>query len=156
MPGRSRWVALAVLIVAAIAAGSAAAATLSPAEQAFKKSFVKLVPALNAATNAVIRDVHNSSHETDAQIATIFSAVAHKWSAATRPLSSLKVPTPEAKILSEIVHLSGAVEVDLLAAAQSGRTHSAADAKQAGLLLAHDFNALGAWVGLLKKKLGLP
>ncbi len=149
MGGRSRWVALAVVIVAAIAA-------LSPAEQAFKTRFAKLRPALNAATNAVIRDVHNSSHETDAQVATVFTAVARQWSAATRPLSALKAPAPEAKIVSEIVHLAGAVEIDLLAAAQSGRTHSAADAKQAGLLLAHDFNALGVWVGLLKKKLGLP
>ena len=153
---RSRGVALAVLIAAAITAGGAAAATLSPVEHAFRKSFVKLVPTLNAATNAVIKDVRDSSHETDAQVARAFTAVARQWAAATKPLSSLKAPAPEATILAAIVHYSGAVEVDLLAAAKSGRTHSVSAANRAGLRLAHDFNTLGVWVGGLKKKLGLP
>ena len=139
-----------------LAAASAAAATLSPAEQAFKSAYVKLVPALNRASNAVIAAVHGSGHDTDAQLVTVFARVARQWATATKPLSSLHAPAAEKKIFTAALGDSRAVEADLLAIVQSGRTHSVKEAKAAGTLLAVDFNALGREIKLLKAKLGLP
>lgn len=152
----SRAVALAVLSVLLVAAGSAAAATLSPAEQAFKTAYVKLVPALNKASAAVVHAVDGSSHDTDAQVVTVFGNVARQWATATKPLLALHAPAPEARIFAAASHGSRAVEADLLACVQSGRTHSAKAAKAAGTLLALDFNALARQIKLLKGKLGLP
>ena len=48
-----------------------------------------------------------------------------------------------------------ALERDLLATAQAGRTHNLKAATQAGQHIARDFTALAAAVKVLKKKLGL-
>ena len=157
--GRSwgwRGVSLAVLSVLAFAAGSAAAATLSPAEQAFKTAYVKLVPTLNKASAALVHAVDASGHETDAQLVTAFSGVARQWATATKPLLALHAPAPEAQIFAGISRRSRSVETDLLAVAQSGRTHSVKAAKTAGTLLVLDFNALAKQVKLIKAKLALP
>ena len=147
---------LVLLSVSMLAAASAAAATLSPAEQGFKTAYVKLVPALNRASAAVVHAVGGSAHDTDAQVVTIFGGVARQWAAATKPLYALDAPTPEAKIFAAAVRQSRAVEADLLAIVTSGRTHSVKVAKAAGTLLAVNFNTLGREVKLLKTKLGLP
>jgi hypothetical protein len=151
-----RAVTLAVVSVLVLAAGSAAAATLSPAEQAFKTSYVKLVPALNKASTALVHAVDGSSGDTDAQVVRIFAGVAHQWATATKPLLALHAPAPEAKIFAAASRRARAVEADLLAVAQSGRTHSVSAAKAAATLLALDFNALAKQIKLLKGKLGLP
>ena len=153
---RWRVVALALLSVSILAAGSAAAATLSPAAQAFKTAYVKLVPALNKASNAVVHAVDGSSHDTDAQVVTVFAGVARQWATATKPLFTLHAPAAEATIFAIALRDSRGVEADLLAIVQSGRTHSVKVAKAAGTLLALDFNGLGREIKLLKTKLGLP
>lgn len=151
-----RGVVLGALTVLVVAAGSAAAATLSPAEQAFKTAYVKLVPTLNRASTALVHAVDNSGHDTDAQVVTVFSGVAGQWATATKPLLALHAPTPEAQIFAGISRGARSVEADLLAVAQSGRTHSVKAAKAAGTHLALDFNALAKQVKLMKGKLGLP
>ena len=155
-PGGWRAITLALLSVCMLAAGSAAAATLSPAEQAFKTAYVKLVPALNRASSAVVHAVNGSAHDTDAQVVTIFGAVARQWGTATKPLLALHAPAPEATIFAAAVRDVRALKVDLLAIVQSGRTHSVKVAKAAGTLLALNFNALGREIKQLKTKLGLP
>ncbi len=158
---RGRWVGLtgatlAVLSVLVVASGSAAAATLSPAERAFKTAYVKLVPALNKASSALVHAVDGSGHDTDAQVVTVFSGVARQWATATKPLLALHAPAREAQIFVAASRGTRAVEADLLAVAQSGRTHSVSAAKASGTLLALDFNALVRQIKLLKAKLGLP
>jgi hypothetical protein len=157
--GRSvglRGVSIAVLSVLVVAAGSAAAATLSPAEQAFKTAYVKLVPTLNKASAALVHAVDGSSHDTDAQVVTVYSGVARQWATATKPLLALHAPAQEAQIFAAISRGSRAVEADLLSVAQAGRTHSVPAAKAAGTLLALDFNGIAKQVKLMKAKLGLP
>jgi hypothetical protein len=151
-----RGVTLAVLAVVALTAGSAAAATLSPAELAFKTAYEKLVPTLNKASSALVHAVDGSSHATDAQVVTIFTGVARQWASATKPLLALHAPAREAQIFTAVARDSRAVEADLLAVAQSGRTNSVSAAKAAGTLLALDFNALARQIKLMKAKLGLP
>jgi hypothetical protein len=146
---------LAVLSAAAISAGSATAATLSPAEQAFKTAYEKLVPTLNRASSALVHAVDGSVHDTDAQVVTIFTGVARQWATATKPLLALHAPAPEAQIFAAVSSDSRAVETDLLAIVKSGRTQSVPAAKAAGTRIALDFNALARKIKLLKAKLGL-
>ena len=158
-PGRSvgwRAITLALLSVCMFAAGSAAAATLSPAEKTFKTAYVKLVPSLNRASSAVVHAVDGSAKDTDANVVTIFGGVAREWASATNPLIALYAPAPEAKIFAAVLSDARAVETDLVAIVKSGRTHSVKLAKAAGTLLALNFNALAAEVKQMKTKLGLP
>lgn len=160
----ARRVAAASLAVAvALAAGSATAnagparrTTLTPAEQAFKKAYVALVPSLNRASGAIVKAVENAGKDTDAQVVTVFTNLAHQWSTATRPLLALRAPAPDAALFAAVTQRVPAVDADLLATAQAGRARSGPAGKKAGHQLAVDFNALGAAVGALKKKLGLP
>jgi hypothetical protein len=148
------------LVVLAIASGVATGATrhahLSNAERAFSKSYVALVPNLNKASAAIVKSVSKAGKYTDAQVVTVFAGLAQQWTSATKPLLALKAPAPEAGVFAAVTRLVPAVEVDLLATAQAGRTHSAAAGTSAGRHLALDFNALVVAVGALKKKLGLP
>jgi len=146
---------LAVLSVAVISAGSAAGATLSPAEQAFKTAYEKLVPTLNKASSALVHAVDGAGHDTDAQLVTIFTGVARQWATATKPLLALHAPAPEAQIFAAVSRDSRAVGADLLAIARAGRTNSVPAAKAAGTRIALDFNALARQIQLLKAKLGL-
>ena len=150
-----RLVTLAVLSVSAIAAGTAAAATLSPAERAFVKVYEKLVPTLNRASSALVRAVDGAGKDSDPQLVTIFTGVAHQWATATKPLLALHAPVPEAKIFATASRYARSVEADLLAVVQSGRSSSVSAAKAAGTRLALDFNTLAAEIRQLKAKLGL-
>ena len=68
----------------------------------------------------------------------------------------MHAPAPEATAFAAALRDSSAVESDLLAIVDSGRTHSVKVAKAAGTLLALNFNALGREIKVLKTKLGLP
>jgi len=150
-----RLVTLTFLSVGLIAAAGASAVALSPAERAFSSAYEKLVPTLNRASAALVGAVNGSGHDTDAQIVTIFTGVARQWASATRPLLALRAPAPEAPIFAVVSRYARAVKADLLAVAQSGRTHSVPAAKAGGTRLALDFNALAREVKLLKAELGL-
>ena len=158
----SRWsaVAVAVLVALAVASSASAAATqntkLSSAERAFKKAYVALVPNLNSASAAIITAVRNAGKDTDAQVVTIFTRLARRWTTATRPLLALKAPAPDAGLFAAVTTRVPKVEADLLATAQAGRTHSVSAGRTAGEHLATDFNALGVAVKALKTRLGLP
>ena len=144
------------LTFSALAVGGAAAATLTPAEQALKKSFARSIPVVVKASNAVIKGAGDVSGDSDAQAAHLFEALAVQWTSATKSLSSLKGPPgTDAKVLSGIVHYSGAVETDLLAVSKDVHQHHNSAASNASLQLARDFDTFGAWFGELKKKLGL-
>ena len=154
---------IAALLVAggaalAIASGATAAThpQLSSAERAFVKAYVPLVPNLNKASAAIVRSVSNAGKDTDAQIVSVFTGLARQWAAATKPLLALKPPAPDAALFAAITRRVPAVEADLLATAHAGRVHSAPAGTSAGRQLALYFNALGAAVQRLKKKLGLP
>ena len=150
-------VALAAVAVAVPAGAAGLRATaLTPAEQTFAKQYKKLIPNLNRATDAVIAAVDHSSKYTDAQVVSVFTSVARQWTKATKPLLVLSAPPQITSLWAAITHGVPAVEADLLAAANSGRTHNSTAGKKAGRQLALDFNALGAAVGKLKRKLSLP
>jgi hypothetical protein len=149
-----RAVAPVALAVVALGAGGAVAA-LSPSEKEFAKAYEKLVPSLNAASAALISAVDNSAKDTDAQVATIFAHLAERWATATKPLLVLHAPAPEARIFAVVSTDTRAVERDLLAVAQAGRTDSVPGAKRAGRALALDFNGLGTQIKKLKARLGL-
>jgi len=160
---RGRSVAAAsIAVAAALAWASAAGAAttravkLTPAERAFVKQYKALIPALDKASAAVISDVKHAGNDTDAQIATVFTAVARQWASATKPLLALEAPSPVASIFASMKAEVPLVEADLLRIANTGRTHNAGAATKAGRKLAVDFNALGADVSQLKRKLGLP
>ena len=159
---RRRWsaVALAGLVALAVASGATAGATqntkLSSAERAFVKAYVALVPNLNKASTAIITAVRNAGKDTDAQVVTIFTRLARRWTTATRPLLALKAPAPDAGLFAAVTTRVPKVEADLLATAQAGRTHSVSAGRTAGEHLATDFNALGVAVKALKTRLGLP
>jgi len=152
--------AVAVVAVSALtfasSAGAVEHATFSNAEQVFIKAYKPLVPNLNKTSSAIIKAVGRVGKDTDAQVVTIFTGLANQWTIATKPLVALKAPPPEYVIFAAIRHFVPLVAVDLRASAQAGRTHRIGAAKTAGRNLARDFNALGAAVGQLKKKLGLP
>ena len=160
---RGRTLAAASLaVVAALALASAASAgteravTLTPAEQAFVKQYKTLIPALDKASAALISAVKHAGNDTDAQIVTMFTAVAKQWASATKPLLRLQAPSPVASIFATITAEVPKVEADLLTIANAGRTHSGSAATKAGRRIAIDFNTLGAAVAKLKKKLALP
>jgi hypothetical protein len=152
--------ALAALVGLAIttAGGAHAAehAKLSGAERAFAKAYTALVPNLNKASDAVIHAVASAGKYTDAQVVTVFTALARQWSTATAPLLALKAPPPDRGLFAAVARHVPALERDLLATAQAGRTHNLKAGTQAGQNIARDFNALGAAVKVLKTKLGLP
>jgi len=163
---RSRQRRLAALAVAAaltltVAAAPAAAANaritkLTAAEQVFVKRYKRLIPALDKASAAVVAAVDDASKFSNAQVASVFTAVAKRWASATKPLLELAVPPQVTSIFKTIAREVPAVEADLLAVANSGRTQSGSAAKAAGRELALNFNALGAAVAKLKLKLSLP
>jgi hypothetical protein len=149
--------ALASLAIAtATGAEAAAHAKLSGAERAFAKAYTALVPSLNKASDAIVHAVANAGKYTDAQVVTVFTALARQWSTATKPLVALKAPPPDRALFAAVTRYVPALERDLLATAQSGRTHNLKAATRAGQHIARDFNGLGAAVRPLKKKLGLP
>jgi hypothetical protein len=159
--GRSLAAAsLAVVAALALAAGASAGTvgrvTLTPAEQVFVKQYKVLIPNLDKASSAVISAVKNAGNDTDAQVVTVFTAVAKQWASATKPLFALSAPSPVASIFATITGEVPRVEADLLAIANTGRTHNGSAATKAGRKIAVDFNALGVAVNQLKKKLGLP
>ena len=149
-------VAAALALAAGASAATARAVKLTPAEQAFVTRYKALVPTLNKASGAVINAADNSSKDTDAQVVKVFTAVAKQWASATKPLLALKAPSPVASIFAAMTREVPLIEADLLTIANTGRTHNVSAAKQAGRKLALHFNALGAAVGQMKKKLGLP
>lgn len=161
--GRRRTAAIAVLAAAAAvvpASGALAAPPradrLTRAEQAFARRYRLLIPALDRASAALLSAVGDSSHYTNAQIVTVFTAVAREWESATRPLLKLAVPPQVSSTLMTVKREVPAVEGDLLAAANSGRTQSKAAATAAGRKLAIDYHVLGVAIGQLKRKLSLP
>lgn len=152
--------ALAAMVVLALASGAGATgpaehAKRSGAERAFATAYTALVPRLNAASGAVLHALANAGKETDAQIVTVFTAVAKQWHKATRPLLALRAPAPETRLFAAVTRQVPALESDLLAAAQAGRTHDLQAATAAGRHIVLNFNALAAAVKALKKKLGL-
>lgn len=128
---------------------------LTPAEHAFTKSYEALVPTLNRASAAVIHAVGHASKDTDAQVATIFGAVARQWASATKPLLALKAPSREATDFASMNRLAGSVEGDLRALSRAGSTHNVNEGTSAGKHLARDFNTLGVAIKQMKTKLGL-
>jgi hypothetical protein len=153
-------VVLIVAAAAAIAGGVAGAAPrharLSGAEREFVRSYEALVPNLNRVSAAIVTAVRSAGKQTDARIVTVFSSLAGNWTAATKPLLALHAPAPEAGVFAAVTARVPAIETDLLATAQAGRTHSATAAATAARNLVRDFNALGTAVLALKKRLGLP
>jgi Flp pilus assembly protein TadB len=151
--------AAAALAVAGISQASARTverAKLTAAEHAFAKSYEVLVPTLNKASAAVVHAVGNASKDTNSQVATVFGAVARRWATATGPLLALKAPPQEATVFGSMTRLARAVEADLRSLSQAGSTDNVKEATSAGTHLARDFNALGAAIKQMKKKLGLP
>jgi hypothetical protein len=148
--------AIAVVSIATAGADAAAHAKLSVAERAFAKAYTALVPSLNRASGAIVHAVANAGKYTDAQVVTVFTALARQWKTATRPLLALKAPPPDRALFAAVTRYVPALERDLLATAQTGRTHNLKAATQAGQHIARDFNGLGAAVKPLKTKLGLP
>jgi hypothetical protein len=150
---------LALLVALATVSGASANsrdhATLTTAEHAFAKAYTALVPRLNKASDAIVFAVSNAGKDTDAQIVTVFTNLAKKWTTATRPLLALKAPAADASLFAAVTHYVPVLEADLLATAQAGRTHNAKAGTQAGRHIARDFNGLGAAVKVLKHKLGL-
>ena len=148
---------LAALAVASSAsAGTLRRVTLTPAEHVFLKQYKALIPNLDRASSAVISAVKHAGNDTDAQVVTIFTAVAKQWASATKPLFALSAPAPVASIFATITREVPRVEADLLTIANTGRTHNGKAATKAGGKIAIDFNALGVAVNQMKKKLGLP
>ena len=146
----------ALALATGASAGTVRAVNLTPAEQAFVKQYKVLIPALDKASTAVINAVKNAGSDSDAQVVTVFTAVAKHWASATKPLLALTAPSPVAAIFATITAEVPRVEADLLRIANTGRTHNVSAATKAGRKIAIDFNALGVAVGQLKKKLGLP
>ena len=159
---RRRLAAASLAAVAALALATGASGatvrrvTLTPAEQVFLKQYKALIPALDKASAAVISAVKHASNDTDAQVVTIFTAVAKRWASATKPLLVLTAPAPVATIFAAIIREVPLVHADLLTIANTGRTHNASAATRAGRKIAVDFNALGVAVNQMKRKLGLP
>jgi hypothetical protein len=159
--GQRRFAACALPLLVALATVSGASASahehakLSSAERAFAKAYTALVPSLNRASDAIVHAVRNAGKDTDAQIVTVFTGLAKQWTKATRPLLALTAPPAEAGLFAEVTRYVPALETDLLATAQAGRTHNANAGTQAGRHIARDFNALAAAVKVLKRKLGL-
>ena len=129
---------------------------LTPAEVAFVKQYERLIPSLDRASAALVTAVNDASKFSNAQVVSVFTAVARQWASATRPLLALAVPAQVASILAVIAREAPAVEGDLLAAANSGRSQNGSAAKAAGLKLALDYNRLVAADAKLKLKLSLP
>jgi len=149
--------ALALTVAAVPAAAMSVRATkLTTAEQVFVKQYKRLIPALDKASAAVVTAVNDSSKFSNAQVVSVFTAVAKQWASATKPLLALAVPPQVSSIFKTIARDVPAVEADLLAAANSGRTQNGSAAKVAGRELALNFNALDAAVAKLKLKLKLP
>jgi hypothetical protein len=148
--------ALALTGISQASARTIERAKLTSAEHAFAKSYEALVPTLNRASAAVVHAVGNASKDTDAQVATIFGAVARQWATATKPLLALKAPPQETTVFASMSRLTRSVEVDLRSLSQAGSTDNVKEATSAGRHLARDFNALGAAIKQMKTKLGLP
>ena len=155
MRRRSRRAAVLVAIGCALAAPAAAAAALTPAEQAFKRAYVKLTPAFSKAATAVTRDLAGAAKHTDPQLVTIFTACARQWATATRPLLALRAPAQEAALYAAIAKRARAVESDLLDVVAAGRTNSVPGAKTAGTRLVNDFTTLHIDVIHLALQLGI-
>jgi hypothetical protein len=156
LPAASLAVVAALALASAASAGTVHAVKLTPAEQAFVKQYKALIPSLDKASSAVISAVKHAGNDSDAQVVTIFTAVAKQWASATKPLFSLKAPSQVASIFAAITGQVPKVEADLLRIANSGRTHNVDAATKAGHKIATDFNALVVAVNKMKKKLHLP
>jgi hypothetical protein len=153
--------AAAALTLALVAAPAATAAgrpplKLTAAEKVFVKQYERLIPALDRASAALVKAVDDASKFSNAQVASVFTAVAKQWASATKPLLGLAVPAQVASIVAVIALEVPSVEADLLAAADSGRSENGSAARAAGLKLALDYNKLLAAVAKLKLKLSLP
>ncbi len=156
--GRRARIALAVTLAVAplLGAPAAGAAAKTPAERAFIKAYTALVPSLNRVSGAIITDTQNAGKLTDAQVATVFTGLARRWTTATTPFIKLKPPAAYAAAFTAAAGHVGPIERDLLATADAGRTHNATAGNRAGRRLALDFNALGVAITKLKRLLGLP
>ena len=146
---------VALAVASPLAAGATSGGKLTAAERAFARSYDALVPSLNRASAAIVTAVRGAGKDTDAQVVTVFTALAKQWASVTRPLLALTAPGPEAAPFAAVTSRVAPVEADLLAAAQSGRTHNGSAATAAGKKLVLDFNALGVAVQVLKKRFGL-
>lgn len=159
--GRPRFAAgaLAAIVGLAMASGawanSAEHAKLSNAERAFAKSYAALLPGLQKTSGSVLKAISNAGKDTDVEVVTLFTGLAKQWSIGTKRLVALKAPAPEAGLFAAVTRYVRAVEGDLLAVAQSGRTHSTAAAALATKHMQRDFTGFGAAVIALEKKLGL-
>jgi hypothetical protein len=158
LAGFAASAALTLALVAAPAATATGmpAPKLTAAEKVFVKQYERLIPALDKASAALVTAVNDASKFSNAQVASVFTAVAKQWASATKPLLALAVPSQVASIVAVIAREVPAVEAELLAAAHSGRSQNGSAAKAAGLTLALDYNRLLAAVAKLKRKLSLP
>jgi len=149
--------ALALTVAAVPAAAMSVRATkLTTAEQVFVKQYKRLIPALDKASAAVVTAVNDSSKFSNAQVVSVFTAVAKQWASATKPLLALAVPPQVSSIFRRSPAMCRRSRPTCWRRPTAGRTQNGSAAKVAGRELALNFNALDAAVAKLKLKLKLP
>jgi hypothetical protein len=147
-----------VVVVAALVAGCGGGSSGSNTTEqvsTFRGDFKASLAQFKQTAGALGVAIQSASHQTDAQIATEFKALATEWQA---DLTHLKALTPPPSVSGQYSNLVGGAtrtETDLKNIVTAAQTHDAAKAKQLGFSLVKDVLAAKAAALAIQKKLAI-
>lgn len=129
--------AVVMLVLAGCGGGSSSSSTTAQAST-FRSDFKLTITQFKQTSHGIGLAIEHAGRQSDAQVATVFGALALQWQADLTRLQSLKPPVP---VAGEFITLRGAAtrtEADLKSIVAAAQTHDAAKARRLGASLVRD------------------
>jgi hypothetical protein len=121
----------------------------------FKSGYNGIRGQLDQTGQAIAAELTKAPKQTDAQVASNFQSLAHRFGSQVSQAAKLKPPASLTKDWTDVIRSATRIEADLLAVATAARSHNSSLAQSAGTSLARNAQALTTAVAPIKSKLGL-
>jgi hypothetical protein len=145
----------AAAVIAAGCGSSSSGSSSNIAQSEFNPNFGQVVNQFKQTSRAIGLAIEHAAGESDAQLTTIFSALAARWQSDVVKLKALKPPPSVAPQYQTLAGAATRTETDLKAIVTAARTHDANAAKQAGRQLVRDILQAKSSSQTITTKLGI-
>ena len=147
--------AAAIMFTSGCGGASSSTSASSPPAAPFKASFATAVNQLRATSRSIGTSIQQASSETDAQIGTVFQALATRWQSQVSQLEVLRPPSNLGADFNALTGAASRVTADLNGVVAAAGRHSSTAASKAAASIVTDITTAKSASTRLTQKLGI-